>query len=210
VRAAFDEEDAGGLRVDPPEVVAQRLTGDLGERARQLDAGRPGADDHEGQQTALDGRVGFTLRRLEREQHPAAHHQRVVERLESGRVRGPFVVAEVRVRRAARQNEIVERHVAGVRAREIRGRIDRRDVGQQHFDVLLFAQHPADRRRDVARRQRRRRHLVQQRLEEVVVVAIEQRDANVRAVEGARGLQTAEAAADDHHARIGLHRHQSG
>ena len=71
-------------------------------------------------------------------------------------------------------------------------------VGEQHRDVLLVAQHPPDRRGDVARRQRRRRDLVQQRLEEMVVVAVDQRDADRRARERPRRVEAAEAAADDH------------
>ena len=74
-------------------------------------------------------------------------------------------------------------------------------VGQQHFDVLLMAQDPADRRRHIARRQRRGRDLIEQRLEQMVVVAIEERDLRVRAGERARRMQTAESAADDHDAR---------
>ena len=68
---------------------------------------------------------------------------------------------------------------------------------QQHRDVLLLAQDPADRRRDVAGRQRRGRHLIEQRLEQVVVVAIEQRDPDRRAGERARRVEAAESAADD-------------
>lgn len=80
-------------------------------------------------------------------------------------------------------------------------RIDLARVGQQHVDVLLVAQDPADRRRDVAGRQRRGGHLVQERLKEMVVVAIEQRDARRRAGKRPRRVQSAEAAADDHYMR---------
>ena len=56
-------------------------------------------------------------------------------------------------------------------------------LGEQHLDVPLLPQNPADRRRDVAGRQRRRRHLIEQRLKQMVVVAIDERDAHRRAVE---------------------------
>ena len=55
--------------------------------------------------------------------------------------------------------------------------------------------------RDVGRRERRRRDLIEQRLEDVVVRAIDQRDVHRRTLERARRVQSAEAAADDDHAR---------
>ena len=144
-------------------------------------------------------RVRFTLGRFERQQHPPPHLERIVQRLQPGRARRPFGMAEVRVRRAGRQHEIVVRDRLGaVDHHAAPGGIDLAHVRQQHLDVLLVAQDPANRRRDVARRQRRRRHLIQQRLEEMVVVAIEQRDADVRARERARRVEPAESAADDH------------
>ena len=53
VRRALEQHDARRLGPDVPEVLAQRLPRDLGERAGQLDAGRPAADDDEGEQPAL-------------------------------------------------------------------------------------------------------------------------------------------------------------
>ena len=60
-----------------------------------------------------------------------------------------------------------------------------------------MAKHPADRRRDIAGRQRGRGHLIQQRLEQVVIVAVDERDADRRTRERARGVQAAETAAED-------------
>ena len=45
--------------------------------------------------------IGLGFGALEREQHAAADRERVVERLQAGRVRRPFVVAEIGVGRAA-------------------------------------------------------------------------------------------------------------
>ena len=73
-----------------------------------------------------------------------------------------------------------------------------RTFGEQHAHVLLMTEDPADRRRDVARRQRRGGHLIQQRLEEMVVVPIDERHPHRRGGERARGIQPAEAAANDH------------
>ena len=106
-------------------------------------------------------------------------------------------MAEVRVRRAGRDDQVVVRHRSRSVTTMRRDGIDRADVGQQHLDVRLMPQNPADRRRDVAGRQRRRRHLIEQRLEDVMVVTVEQRDANRRPGERARRVESAESAADD-------------
>ena len=106
-------------------------------------------------------------------------------------------MAEIGMRRAGRDNQIIEGEDVAVDRQLARHRIDRAYISQQHTDIFLMTQHPANRRRDVAWRQRCRRHLIQQRLEEMVVVAIDQRDANRRVPERARGVEAAEPAADD-------------
>ena len=70
-------------------------------------------------------------------------------------------------------------------------------LGQYHLGVFLVAQDVAQRFRDVRRRERRGRDLIEQRLEEVMILAIEERDAHADLAERLRGLQSAEAAADD-------------
>ena len=106
---------------------AQRLARDLGERAGQLDAGRPAADDDERQQAALLRRVGLALGRLEREQHPPPHLERIVQRLQSRRARRPLRMAEVGVRRAGRDDQVVvrDRRRAAVDGPDRRARADR-------------------------------------------------------------------------------------
>src|SRR3546814_1339083 len=87
--------------------------------AGQFHAGRPAADDGEGEQRAFRGRIGFRLGPLERGQDPATDVQRVVERLQPWRVRGPLVVAEVGVGGAAGQQQVVvAQRVAALRSEE--------------------------------------------------------------------------------------------
>ena len=206
--AAFDEHDARRLGADVPEVLPQRLARDLGERAGQLDAGRSAADDHERQQAPLHGGVRLPLRRFERQQHPPPDLERIVERLQPGRARRPLGVAEVRMRRAGRDDQVVVRHLVAARPAledHATGRdVDGLHVGQQDTHVLLMAQHPADRRRDVAGRQRGRGHLIQQRLEQVVVVAVESVTRTGAPASARAACETAEAAADDHHVRASV------
>ena len=144
-------------------------------------------------------RIGLALGALERQQHAAADLERVLERLQAGRDRAPLVVAEVRVRRAGRHDQVVVRQPISPSARIelLAGAIDATDLREQHLDVRLPAQDPADRRRDVAGRQRRHRHLIEQRLEDVMVAAVEDRHADARAPQRAGGIEAAEAAADD-------------
>ena len=141
VRAAFEQERCAPTPVDVPEVLAQRPARDLGERAGEFDAGRTTADDHECQQTPLCIRIGLALRRFEREQHPPSDLERIVQRLQSGRTRRPFGMAEVRVRGAGRDDQVVVRSqrlwcAAASRTRieghSSLGRIDRASLGQQH------------------------------------------------------------------------------
>ena len=125
---------------------------------------------------------------LEGEQDPAADLEGVLERLQPRRVRLPFVVAEVGVARAGREDEVVVRQAAvgAARPRAPPRRSPHR-LGEQHAGVRLAPQDRADRVGDVAGRQRRRRDLVEERLEEVVVAAIDDGDLDRRARERARG-----------------------
>ena len=80
-----------------PEVVRERVSRNLRQRAGQLDPGRSAADDHERQQPSLPRPVRLALRLLEREENPTSYIERILQRLQSGRVRPPLVVAEIRV-----------------------------------------------------------------------------------------------------------------
>ena len=57
---------------DRAELVLERVAGDLGERAGHLDAGRPAADDDEGEQAPLRRDVAPSARPARRPSAPAA------------------------------------------------------------------------------------------------------------------------------------------
>ncbi len=183
--------------MDAAEIVTERLARDFGQRARQFDAGRPAADDDERQQALLRLRIGLALGGFERQEHPPPDLQRIVERLETGREGRPFRMAEIRVRRARRHDQVVVSERLTIGDDDFRRGIDGSRIGQQHLDVLLVSENPADRRRDVAGRQRGRGHLIQQGLKDVVVVAVEERDADRSARERPRRVESAETSADD-------------
>ena len=197
-RSCFDQQDAGTCRIDCAELVAQRLSRDLGQRPRELDAGWSSADDHEREQIALSASILLTLGALERDQDAPPDRDGILERFESRRIRLPVAVTEVRVLRSGRDDQpvVVERAAVG-ELDASRGDIDARRIREQHSHVPDAAQDPADRRGDVAGRERRGRDLIQQRLEDVMVTAIDQRDANVRVAKSASSGQPAKAAADD-------------
>ena len=69
-RARLDQDHAGRGRVDVAEVARQRLPRDLGQRAGQLDAGRPAADDHERHPGPPPVSIGLALGDLECHEHP--------------------------------------------------------------------------------------------------------------------------------------------
>ena len=187
----------GPGRIDAPEVAGERVARDLGERSRHLDSGRPAADDDEGQPLPPCPVVFLALRLLERDERAAPYFERVLDRLEPRRVRLPVAVAEVRVRRAGREDQEVVAELGPVEAQPPGLGIDGRHLAEQHARVPLAAQDAADRRRDLRRRQAGRRDLVQQRLERVVVLAVDEREIDVLAREPARRLEAGEAAADD-------------
>ena len=178
-RAGLDENDASLARIDVPEVVDEDLSGDLGDGAGELDAGRAAAHDREGQQSASALEIGLPVGLLEGEKNAAADLERVLEALQPGRVGLPGLVSEVGVPGAGGDHETVVRQHPAVRERHLAShRVDRPGLGQDDVGVLLAAQDRADRIGDVGRRKRRGRHLVEERLEKVVIAPIDDRDAD--------------------------------
>src|SRR4051812_33196796 len=98
--------------MNDPEVVLQRVIGDLAQCPGELDAGRPGADDDEGEPGIAPRRIRLALGSLKGEQDAAPHLRRVLDRLQPGRERLPLVVAEVVMRGAGGDDQLVERDLA--------------------------------------------------------------------------------------------------
>ena len=190
------------LGIDVPEVAGERLPRHLGERARHLDAGRAAADHDERQERGAGAPVGLALGALERQQHPPPDLERILERLQARR--GACATRRGRNRRASRRSRRSGSRSSispSVRMSRLAARSIAGGLGEQHLDVALPPQDPADRRGDVPRRQRRHRDLIQQRLEDMMVAPIDQRDPHRRAAQRPRGIQAAETAADDHDMR---------
>jgi hypothetical protein len=78
-------------------------------------------------------------------------------------------------------------------------------LAEHDVHVPTTPQRLPERQRNLDRRQRPRCHLVDERLEQEVVLPVDERDVDVRAAQGARRKEPAEAASDDddpRHARI--------
>ncbi len=154
------------------------------------------------------------LGRLERAQDAGAKLERAAERLELRRMGRPLVVAEVRVGRAAGDDEVVviEQHVLFAVRHPAEPHAPLRDVelrrlGEQDARVLLAVQDPSQRRGDLGSREPAGRDLVDERLEQVVVLAIDEGDVDIGAPQALDDEQPAEAAADHHDSSALCRRH---
>ena len=195
-RAGLDEVNLGRLRADTPELPAQRVPGYLDHAPGELDAGRAAADDREAQPVGARHRIGLELGTLERGENPPAQVERVLERLEAGRVACPVVVAEVAVRGAARDDKKVVLEALAACLDRARDHIDGAHLVVEDRDVFLPAEDLPQRRGDVGRGERCGCHLVEQRLEQVMVAPVDQDHVDVRALERTHGPKAAEAPAD--------------
>ena len=197
----FDEQDARLARIDGAEVPRQRVARQVGDRPRQFDAGRAAADDHESEQRREPRRVGFALGFLERQENAAADCGGVFDRLQPGRRRLPFVMAEIAVAGARGDDQrVVGNRASNSEAHDAGRRIHARHHPEYGRDVLAVVEHRSDRPRDLRRRQRRGRDLVQKRLEEVMIALVDQGDVDRRPLQALHRPQAAEAGADDDHA----------
>ena len=123
---------------------------ELADGAGELDAGRTGADQHEGQQAAALVGIARPLGGLERAQHPAADLGRVLDVLEARRELFPRL-AEVVVAGADGHDQAVVGELAAVHQNPPAFDVEALDLAQQHGRVLLPLQDLAQRRAQVGR-----------------------------------------------------------
>ena len=196
--AEVDDVDLRGRHGEVTELRGQRVVDHVRERAGELDARRPTADDDEVQRALVD-QGGVAIGGLEHAEDLRAQPRRVIEGVERERVvRRARGAEEVRLR-SGRQHDRVPAVLAPVRGRDGQLlRIERGHVLELDVDVRPVVEQAAQRVGDVGRRELARRDLVEQRLELVVVVAVQQRDLDVVLLrQPLRGPDAGEAAADD-------------
>ena len=149
--------------------------------------------------------IGLALGGLERQEHAAADLQRVLDRLQARRIARPLRMSEVRMRGAGGDDEIVVGHFAVRELDDPSFDIDRRRLAEDHVRVFLMGDHGANRIGDIARIQSRGGDLIKQRLKEVEIAAVDEGHPGRSALERLRGIESAEAAAEDHDVRSVRH-----
>ena len=141
--------------------------------------------------------LDLALGRLEGQEHPAADFGRVFDRLQAGRKRFPFGMAEVTVPGTGGNDERVVADLVAVELYDAIVEVEARYVAQQDVAVCLPRDDRSERRGDIRRREAAGCDLIQQRLEQMEVAAIDERDLNGRSPQRPCRIQAAEAAADD-------------
>ena len=133
-------------------------------------------DNDEGKQAAPFLIVLFRLGLLEGQQDLAPQRDRIVDSLEPRRMRLPFVVTEIGVPRACRDDELVERDRPTADDNRTAIEIDGRDIRQHDTRIGLQSKDLADWGCDVGGRKGRGRDLVEQGLEQMVVQTVDDDD----------------------------------
>ena len=140
---------------------AQRVLRQLGDGAGEFDAGRTGADDDEGQKRRAPLRIGLALGAFEGHQNTPPQRGGVFQRLQAGRERLPFVVAEIGVTGAGGENErVVGQGVAVLEQHALFVGVDAGHRGEQGRDLGAVAQQITDRPGDLRGRERSGRDLI--------------------------------------------------
>src|ERR1700730_2672103 len=151
----------------------------------------------------MPARVFFGLRLFERQQDLISDGHRVCKTLQSRRELFEFVVAEVTVSNASRQDEVIvweANPLAICVAHEdiFLILVHSDDFSENDGCIPLLAQDSADRGSNLTWCQYRRRHLIEQRLKEVVVGPVDHNNFGWGISQSPAGGQPAETAADDH------------
>ena len=149
-RGHVDQDDSCRGGIDASKLRSERAAHENRQRPGHLDARRPGAHQHEGQQIAVAFRILFGLRLLEGSQNVISNRHRVGQALEPGREAREFVVAEIAMARPGRKDqtvvlesdafsiERVDEHASPIT-------VDAGHLAQDHRGVPLISQDAANR-----------------------------------------------------------------
>jgi hypothetical protein len=182
--------------------MAQRVPRQFAQGTGELDPGGSCAHDKERQEGLSGLAVCFSLRCLEREQHPTPDLDRIFDRLQAGCTLFPFVMSKVVVADARRDDDRVVADCGAVRQMECpRGRVEARDVGEPDSRIALSPENPAKGRDDVAGGKAASCDLVEQGLKEMDVTAVDQGHPHPCTPQPQGRIEAPEPAADDDNVR---------
>ena len=202
-RSGLDKNDLGLGSIDIAELLREGRSGQLGDDAGKLDAGRSSADDREGQQSVADRGIAFQLGLLEGQQNAAADRRCVLQRLQPRRHRFPFVMPEIGMRRTGGQHQrVICYRLAALQCHHMCLAVDADDLRQQRRYLRPIAEKASDRPSDLGRGEQGGRNLIEQGLEQMMVTPVDQRDANRSSLEIVDELQAAKTAPDDNNVMI--------
>ena len=187
-------------RVDVPEVVTQRVVGDLSQRPRQFDARRATAHHHKGQPCSAGVGVELALGFLKCQQYPPAYLSGIFNGFQARCQRLPLIVAEIMMARSSRDDQRVIRRLAIAQNNPAACDVEIHNFAQQHLGVPAAPQNVPQRRCNLAGRQPARGHLIKQRLKEMKVAPIDQRQFDRHAPQRLGRVESAESASEDDYA----------
>lgn len=180
---------------------------DLGDRTRELDAGRASTNDNEGKARRCDRRIARTLGLLECQENFFPDAQRVAERLDPGSVPFPFEMTEVMVTCTSGDHQLAVGDLLAVgELGQVFFLSNPRDLSQDDAGVRLPTKHFPDRAGDVSWRQSSSRDLIEERLEQMMVGSINDDNVDLGSAKLLGHSKTAEASADNENDSIRAHK----
>ena len=196
--AVVDQDDTAPADVEVVVALRHDLVDEVGQRAGDLDAGRAGPDDDEGQSSQVEA-GGIEVGVLEDLQDPVPEPLGVDRRVEGERVLGRSRYAKEVGLGAHGQHQMVAAEGLALSARHGPGRrVDGHDLTVLDRDRRRLAEHGPQGPSDIGRGQLRGRDLVQQGLELVVVVAVDQGHGDTGIAQDLSAADPREPPADDH------------
>src|SRR5271170_6610333 len=152
-----------------------------GDGARHFDARGSRAHKHEREKMTMASGVFFGLGLLKCMENLVSNGDGIGEALEPGREFCKFIMSEIVVRHAGRQNKVVIINanacpIGGIDPDTLLLLVHPGNFTEDHRGVFLFSKNGANRPSDLTWSQDRGGHLVKKRLKNMVVVAINEGD----------------------------------
>jgi hypothetical protein len=154
------------------------------------------------------GLIGFTFGSLKGEQNASTNLERVFQTLKARGVLFPFVMSEIGMSSAGREDEVVVGYGSIGQGQSMRGEIDGSSLRQQHSGIRLSAQNSTDGVCNISGGKSRCRDLIEQWLKEMVIAPIDQRYLNILAPQRLRRIESTESTTNDHNPRTASRLHE--